>query len=241
MTWEHPFNKKRRLERTALNKATGYKIPKNIIRKIFSYKDAMNYIGEETKFRGSNSELRNVAKWFVNSKNNMNTETKKKIINRYFNYSDHERIPIVHLKLVNSEKKYDDLLRYFSFHYNGYDIRPTDNFSNMYTDTTVAKFTNKNASIRKQILNDMANVKKMYRLRRLNSNRQKWEPKLLEGHFKVFARIGNKNAMVKLVRYKIDQEMNLPNVDKNRMTSLKKQKNSLKNLSVDNLRKILLN
>ena len=237
MTWEHPFNKKRRLERTAFNQATGYKIPINIIRKIFSYKDAMNYIMEKFKhFRGSNTDLRHMAKWLVNSKtNNMSIETKMRIISHYLSH-DYQVIPnTVYLKHVNSTEDYYDLASYFNSR-RGINKRFRDNFSNMYTDSTLAKFMNKNTSIRKKILIDMYNIHKIHHNRAKNK-----EAKLLEGHFKVFARIGNKDAMMKLVRYKINEEMNLPNVDKNRMTSLKKQKDSLKNLSVDNLRKILLN
>lgn len=169
-TWEDPHNKKRRLERTAFNQSTGYKVPRNIIRKIFNYKDVMNYIDNQTEWILSQSNLENLTQWYLNSKTTHNN--KMNIIRRYAYASRSQRNTKAKyiLKYVNSEKDYDDMKEYLS-------IVGSLGSTRFYTEGTLSRFMNTNASVRKNVLKDMRN----------------------ERHAKVVARIGNKNAMVEML------------------------------------------
>lgn len=131
----------------------------------------MNYIDTATKSRLTNTELRNLAQWFVNSK----TNNKMNIINRYI-----EGSAKYILKYVNSKKDYDDMAEYLSL------VRGQTLGSRFYTEGTLSRFMNANASVRKNVLKDMREKR----------------------HAKVFARIGNKNELVELLW--VRSNMNVP-------------------------------
>jgi hypothetical protein len=209
--WEHPFNVKRRKERAAFSQSTKNKLPRNIVNKIFGYKEALNILNDQASPRYNyftNNKRAKVARWMSDSNvKDMNSSEKvytiKRHLSRIANHESHMKTYINHLHLVNSKNKLDDLLHFAKIHV-------------LYRTPirlTGEKFMNLNTPTRRKVLN-MINAK----------------PTTTEEYYKIIATIGDREHIITLL---------LGRLNKNKFRTLGKRKRDLRNLSTQTLRNML--
>ena len=126
MTWEHPVNTSRRLDRTAFTQATQNKLPENIVNKIFSYKEAMNYLRNkyQNKIRNSqlsphsrsvmNKKLNRYTHWLANSNSEMITRAKLRAIHTSMTTMDSNESEMYnrYITKIKTRNHFNDLHRY---------------------------------------------------------------------------------------------------------------------------------
>ena len=128
MTWEHPVNRSRRLDRTAFTQATQNKLPENIVNKIFSYKEAMNYLRNkyQNKIRRSklnphshsvmNEKLNRYTSWLANSNSGMTTPAKLRAIHKSMTTMSSAKSKLYngYITKIKSKNHVNDLRRYIT-------------------------------------------------------------------------------------------------------------------------------
>jgi hypothetical protein len=180
--WEHPFNVKRRKERAAFSQSTKNKLPRNVVNKIFGYKEALNILNDQVSQYFTDNKRAKVARWMSDSNvKDMNSSEKvytiKRHLSRIANSESQMKTYINHLHLVNSKNKLDDLLHFAKIHVlNRTPIRLTGE-----------KFMNLNTPTRRKVLN-MINAK----------------PRTTEEYYKIIATIGDREHMITLLLGKND-------------------------------------
>ena len=128
MTWEHPVNRSRRLDRTAFTQATQNKLPENIVNKIFSYKEAMNYLRNKYQNKIGNSKLsphsRSVmneklnryTRWLANSNSGITTPAKLTAIHKSMTTmgSGESKMYNRYITKIKTKNHVNDLRRYIT-------------------------------------------------------------------------------------------------------------------------------
>lgn len=187
-TWEHPLNKKRRLNRTAFREATKNALPRNVVNKIFSYKEAANYL--RNTYPLAHNQVRNAyTRWLTNSnsKMNMNTSEKLKFIDKSINSIGHGHTA-KYINLINSKHQLSKLTEYLRLVGGRTVMRLT---SNKLTEREfVRKFLKQNDTTTKEIFN-------VFRNRRLWWNHSQLH--------KIVGLIGNRDDMLKILKSLINQ------------------------------------
>jgi hypothetical protein len=253
--WEHPFDKKRRLERTAFSQAINNKLPRNMVNKIFGYKEIMNELsGYNTPGTLNNARLSKMAHWIANAPvQGMNSSEKLRALRTVMNEIGHLNFPysnrevqkrlldvyIDNLKFVNSKEKLKNLLSF---------VQPLSGFDRRYMKyigLTSSKFFNLNTPTRRKVLNLVKDI------RYPGPGRE------------IIAIIGNRQEMIKAIRndlnYVIKRKQNVvkrnfgnaPAVtETNRkvkeridreLREARKRKRNLNNMSTGSLKKLTIN
>lgn len=186
-TWEHPLNKKRRLNRTAFREATKNALPRNVVNKIFSYKEAANYI--RNTYPHAHNQVRNVyTHWLTNSnsKMNMNTSEKLKFIDKSINSIGHTQTA-KYINLINSEHQLSKLTKYLIL---VEQKSPRSILKKLTEREFVRKFLKQNDTTTKEIFN-------VFRNRNLW-----WNDSQLH---KIIGLIGNRDDMLKILKGRLNQ------------------------------------
>jgi hypothetical protein len=256
--WEHPFNKKRRLERAAFSQSTNNKLPKNMVNKIFDYKEILNELRLRNTSRNfrrySNKEGSNMrskmAHWVANTNvPGMNSSEKLKTLlvdvhslaSGFFPPESLE-LYIDHLQLVNSRNRMTDLEWFARTLASSEAAKRRKNIG-----LTPSKFLKLNAPSRGKVLNILERDKNMERL---------------HTKYQIMAIIGNRQEMIKAVRMHLNRGINMkqraqkkflgnarPVNEANRKTKerfemelrvARKRKRNLNNLSTQGLKNILM-
>jgi hypothetical protein len=251
--WEHPFNRKRRLERAAFSQSTNNKLPRNMVNKIFGYKEILN----ELRLRNTSinflrysdkkaSNLRSkMAHWVANTNvPGMNSYEKLKTLLSGVHSLGRGLFPgslelyIDHLHLVNSKDKMNDLERFSQTLASREAAKSIKNIG-----LTPSKFLKLNTPSRRKVLNIINGDKNMaYRSTK----------------HQIIAIIGNRQNMIKVVRMHLNRDINmkqraqkklLGNAEANKKTkerfdmelrAARKRKRNLNNLSTQSLKNILM-
>jgi len=186
-TWEHPLNKKRRLNRTAFREATKNALPRNVVNKIFSYKEAANYL--RNTYPLAHNQVRNAyTRWLTNSnsKMNMNTSEKLKFIDKSINSIGHGHTA-KYINLINSKHQLSKLTEYLRL----VGEKSPGSIKKQLTEREfVRKFLKQNDTTTKEIFN-------VFRNRRLLWNRSQLH--------KIVGLIGNRDDMLKILKGRLNQ------------------------------------
>jgi len=251
--WEHPFDKKRRLERTAFSQAINNKLPRNMVNKIFGYKEIMNELsGYNTPGTLNNARLSKMAHWIANAPvQGMNSSEKLRALRTVMNEIGHLNFPysnrevqksildlyIDNLKFVNSKEKLKNLLSF---------VQPLSGFDRIYMKyigLTSSKFFNLNTPTRRKVLNLMKDIPYTQReILAIIGNRQEMIKAirtdlnlLIKRKQNVLKRItGNAPAVTETnrkVKERIDRELR----------EVRKRKRNLNNMSTGSLKKLTIN
>jgi len=247
--WEHPFNKKRRLERTAFSQAINNKLPRNMVNKIFGYKEIMNELPSTL----NNARRSKMAHWIANAAvPGMNSSDKLRALRIVMSKIGHLNFPmnknneqqrvldvyIDHLKFVNSKEKLNNLLSFVQPFSSRWDGKVMKNIG-----LTPSTFFNLNTPTRRKVLNLMKDIPYTQR--------------------EILAIIGNRQEMIKAIRrdlnYVIKKKQNVvkrifgnaPAVtETNRkvkeridreLREVRKRKRNLNNMSTGSLKKLAIN
>lgn len=182
-TWEHPLNKKRRLNRTAFREATKNALPRNVVNKIFSYKEAANYL--RNTYPLAHNQVRNAyTRWLTNSNSKMNTSEKLKFIDKSINSIGHGQTA-KYINLINSEHQLSKLTKYLIL----VERKSPRSISKKLTEREfVRKFLKQNDTTTKEIFN-------------VFKNRRLWWNDL----HKIIGLIGNRDDMLKILKGRLNQ------------------------------------
>lgn len=228
--WEHPSNKKRRLERTAFIQSTKDKLPRNVVNKIFGYKEALNLLhGLGYRFM-NNHNANKLATWLAGPNvNGMNSSDKweflKQLISRARNRANAGRVLnhyIRHLHLANSKRKLQDLLSLFII----FDERSSYLYGGAFVGTQSARDDTAKKLMK---LNNTESRQKVLKL--LERGRGE------ENYYEVLATLGNREEMIRALRIKLNTQLKETPEPKQR--SLRKRKRDLNTMSTQNLKKYL--
>tara|TARA_B100000085_G_scaffold164118_1_gene149194 strand:+ start:94 stop:906 length:813 start_codon:yes stop_codon:yes gene_type:complete len=184
-TWEHPLNKKRRLNRTAFREATKNALPRNVVNKIFSYKEAANYL--RNTYPLAHNQVRNAyTRWLTNSNSKMNTSEKLKFIDKSINSIGYTQTA-KYINLINSEHQLSKLTKYLIL----VEKRSPRSILKPLTEREfVRKFLKQNDTTTKEIFN-------VFRNRNLYLNASQLH--------KIIGLIGNRDDMLKILKGRLNQ------------------------------------
>lgn len=186
-TWEHPLNKKRRLNRTAFREATKNALPRNVVNKIFSYKEAANYL--RNTYPLAHNQVRNAyARWLTNSnsKMNMNTSEKLKFIDKSINSIGYGGTA-KYINLINSKHQLSKLTEYLTL----VGKKSPGSISKQLTEREfVRKFLKQNDTTTKEIFNVFRNARLLWNRSQLH---------------KIVGLIGNRDDMLKILKGRLNQ------------------------------------
>ena len=135
------------LARNAFTQATKNALPKNIVNKIFTYKEASNYLRNKFKKISTNEQVSAYTRFLVNSNSKMNTSEKLEIIEKMITYLGANGAK--YMNLINSTDKVDELLDYKRLADRHYSLREFNSVN------YARKFLKQNQPVRKKVLNIM--------------------------------------------------------------------------------------
>lgn len=136
------------LARNAFTQATKNALPKNVVNKIFTYKEASNYLRNRFKAIKTNEQLSAYTRFLVNSNPKMNTSQKLEIISKMMTY-----LPVngvLYINLMNSADNVNELFGYIDLSKRNYNLREfkSVNFAR--------RFLKQNKPVREKVLTIMS-------------------------------------------------------------------------------------
>lgn len=174
--WEHPAITRTRKQRAAFTQATQNKLPRNVVNKIFSYREAANYLKNMYRNNINNKQQNAYTRWLVNSNSNsnLNLSNKLKMIHEMMINFDPTAARIIskHLNLIKSMNDARDLKNFIR------NIRMTtrrlnyDEKTKLIENSTLRKFLKHNSNTRNKVFNAFSQNNTYPKIIGLIGNRQ---------------------------------------------------------------------
>jgi hypothetical protein len=136
------------LARNAFTQATKNALPKNVVNKIFTYKEASNYLRNRFKSIKTNEQVSAYTRFLVNSKPKINTSQKLEIIEKMITYLGAKGPK--YINLINSLDKVIELRDYTHLSERHYNLREFNSVN------YARRFLKQNQPVREKVLNIMS-------------------------------------------------------------------------------------
>lgn len=136
------------LARNAFTQATKNALPKNIVNKIFTYKEASNYLRNKFKQIKTNEQVSAYTRFLVNSNTKMNTSQKLEIISNMITYYGANGGK--YINLINSADKVHELLEYNLLSERHYQLKEFNSVN------YARRFLKQNQPVREKVINIMS-------------------------------------------------------------------------------------